>query len=121
MCKFYHFFNNGIEFDAAITHIDKHGVSVKLGAGAEVRLVFGQRDASFRIADVSVSTRLIEGDFPNYKGLIPNSHPNKVIVERDGFLEALRAECDRVGALLVFALSRSAPGCVRLSATWRSS
>ncbi len=29
-------FNGGIEFDAAITHIDKHGVSVKLGAGAEV-------------------------------------------------------------------------------------
>jgi 16S rRNA (uracil1498-N3)-methyltransferase len=29
-------FNGGIEFDAAITHIDKHGVSVKLGAGAAV-------------------------------------------------------------------------------------
>jgi 16S rRNA (uracil1498-N3)-methyltransferase len=29
-------FNGGIEFDAAITHIDKHGVTVKLGAGAAV-------------------------------------------------------------------------------------
>ena len=29
-------FNGGIEFDAAITHIDRHGVTVKLGAGAPV-------------------------------------------------------------------------------------
>ena len=29
-------FDGGIEFDAAITHIDKHGVTVKLGAGAPV-------------------------------------------------------------------------------------
>ncbi len=29
-------FAGGIEFDAAITHIDRHGVSVKLGAGAAV-------------------------------------------------------------------------------------
>ena len=25
-----------------------------------------------RIGDVTVKTRLIEGDFPNYKGLIPD-------------------------------------------------
>jgi 16S rRNA (uracil1498-N3)-methyltransferase len=31
-------FDGGIEFDAVITHIDKHGVSVKLGAGAPVSL-----------------------------------------------------------------------------------
>jgi 16S rRNA (uracil1498-N3)-methyltransferase len=29
-------FDSGVEFDAAITHIDKHGVTVKLGAGAPV-------------------------------------------------------------------------------------
>ena len=61
-----------------------------LSGGSEVKLLFGQRDASFRIAGVSVTTRLIEGEFPNYKGLIPNSHPNKLVVPRDAFLEALR-------------------------------
>jgi 16S rRNA (uracil1498-N3)-methyltransferase len=29
-------FGGGVEFDAAITHIDKHGVTVKLGAGTPV-------------------------------------------------------------------------------------
>jgi 16S rRNA (uracil1498-N3)-methyltransferase len=29
-------FDGGVEFDAAITHIDKHGVTVKLGAGTPV-------------------------------------------------------------------------------------
>jgi DNA polymerase-3 subunit beta len=37
-----------------------------------------------------LTTRLIEGEFPNYRQLIPQSHPNTLTVERDTLLEAIR-------------------------------
>jgi DNA polymerase III subunit beta len=61
-----------------------------LNSGKEVDLLLGQRDASFSVGGVQLSTRLIEGEFPNYRGLIPKNHPNKLTVEREVFLDALR-------------------------------
>jgi len=40
------------------------------------RDVLGDRDACFQVGDVTLTTRLIEGEFPNYQGLIPTSQPN---------------------------------------------
>jgi DNA polymerase-3 subunit beta len=37
-----------------------------------------------------LTTRLIEGEFPNYRQLIPQSHPNALTVEREALLEAIR-------------------------------
>jgi DNA polymerase III subunit beta len=63
----------------------------KVLAGAEqVTLRLGARDASFTIGGVNLTTRLIEGEFPNYRGLIPSNHPNQVTIEREALLEALR-------------------------------
>ena len=63
----------------------------KVLAGAEsVTVRLGSRDASFSVGDVQLTTRLIEGEFPNYKSLIPSNHPNKLTVEREGLLESLR-------------------------------
>ena len=39
---------------------------------------------------MKVTTRLIEGDFPNYRGLIPSNHPNSLTVSRDALLDAVR-------------------------------
>ena len=36
------------------------------------------------------TTRLIEGEFPNYRNLLPPSHPNVLTVGREALLEALR-------------------------------
>ena len=46
----------------------------------------GERDASFEAGSVRLTTMLIEGDFPNYRGLIPSSHPNRLTVGRDALL-----------------------------------
>ena len=35
-------------------------------------------------------TRLIEGEFPNYRQLIPSSHPNRLTVGREPLLDAVR-------------------------------
>ena len=55
-----------------------------------VVLHLGERDASFAVGSTRVTTRLIEGDFPNYRGLIPESNPNKLTVSRSALLDAVR-------------------------------
>jgi DNA polymerase-3 subunit beta len=56
----------------------------------EVSLRLGEREASFEVGPVKLVTRVIEGDFPNYKTLIPTSHPNTLRVSREAMLDALR-------------------------------
>lgn len=51
---------------------------------------FGAREASFQAGDTQLTTRLIEGEYPNYKNLLPSSYPNLLTVGRDALLEALR-------------------------------
>jgi DNA polymerase-3 subunit beta len=50
----------------------------------------GDRDATFEVGTTRLTTRLIEGEFPNYRQLIPASHPNVLTVEREPLLEAIR-------------------------------
>jgi len=71
------------------------GELARMSSGSEkVTLRLGERDASFEAGDESRSvqliTRLIEGDFPNYRGLIPSDQPNKLVVGREELLEAVR-------------------------------
>ena len=61
-----------------------------LGTGGDAVLRLGERDASFEVGDIRVTTRLIEGEFPNYRGLIPSSYPNRLFVGRDALLDAVR-------------------------------
>ncbi len=61
-----------------------------LGQGEKVELRLGEREASFHVGSVDLITRLIEADFPNYRGLIPDSHPNSLTVSREELLDALR-------------------------------
>lgn len=61
-----------------------------LSAVSEVRLSFGEHDATFDLAGVRLTTRLIEGEFPNYRQLIPESYPNRLVVDKDEVQGALR-------------------------------
>lgn len=61
-----------------------------LGADTEVTLRLGERDATFEVGGTRLSTRLIEGEFPNYRQLIPQSYPNVLSASRDALLEAIR-------------------------------
>ena len=47
-----------------------------LGVGGELTLRLGERDATFEVGGTRFTTRLIEGEFPNYRQLIPPQHPN---------------------------------------------
>jgi DNA polymerase-3 subunit beta len=61
-----------------------------VGNGEEVVVRLGERDATFEVGTTRLSTRLIENEFPNYRQLIPASHPNMLTVEREPLLEAVR-------------------------------
>jgi DNA polymerase-3 subunit beta len=61
-----------------------------LGDTDELTLRLGERDASFEAGNVRLTTVLIEGDFPPYRGLIPTTQPNRLEVGRDALLEGVR-------------------------------
>jgi DNA polymerase-3 subunit beta len=61
-------------------------------AESQIEVVLGERDVVFRVGSTEVTTRLIEGEFPNYQQLIPSGYPNKLRVSRD----ALQAAVNRV-------------------------
>ena len=70
----------------------------------EVALRLGAHDATFSTATVALTTRLIEGEFPNYRQLIPEANPNRLVVAREALLdavapgEAARSGPDHTGA-----------------------
>jgi DNA polymerase-3 subunit beta len=61
-----------------------------LGDEETAQLRLGERDASFEVGGVHLTTRLIEGDFPRYQGLIPSDRPNRLTIDRLALLEAIR-------------------------------
>lgn len=61
-----------------------------LGGATDVTVRLGDDEASFEVGETRLTTRLIEGDFPNYQQLIPSSYPNRLVVERGTLLDALR-------------------------------
>ncbi len=66
--------------------------SAEKSGGGEIEVVLGERDVVFRVGTTEVTTRLIEGEFPNYQQLIPSGYPNRLTVSRD----ALQAAVNRV-------------------------
>lgn len=61
-----------------------------LGDATDITLRLGDREATFEVGSARLTTRLIEGEFPNYRGLIPHSHPNRLTVGREALVEAVR-------------------------------
>jgi DNA polymerase-3 subunit beta len=63
----------------------------RLVNGADsVVMRLGDRHATFQAGNTSLTTRLIEHEFPPYKALIPADHPNLLTVEREALLDAVR-------------------------------
>ena len=54
----------------------------------EIHLLPNQ--AVFKLGSVTLNTRLIEGQFPNYRQLLPESYDHDVRLPRDEFLEVTR-------------------------------
>jgi DNA polymerase-3 subunit beta len=62
----------------------------RLLSEGEVEVVLAEREVLFRVGRTSITTRLIEGEFPNYEQLIPSGYPNRLTVQRDALVEAVK-------------------------------
>ncbi|MCA1832814.1 MAG: DNA polymerase III subunit beta [Actinomycetota bacterium] len=64
-------------------------------AESEVKLSLGESQAGVEAGGRRLTTRLIEGEFPNWRQLVPEDQPNKLTIDRETFAESVR----RVGIL----------------------
>lgn len=58
--------------------------------GGDVTIKFDDRNAEINFGDGMIKCRLIEGRYPNYNSVIPQSNPNQLSVDRVALLSALR-------------------------------
>lgn len=72
-----------------------HELNRSLGESGELSLIIGENQVLFDLGDVVVISRLIEGEFPDYQQVVPPVSDNKVIINRNQFLLAVKR-----GALL---------------------
>ncbi len=55
-----------------------------------VSIEFDERNAVFTLENYRMVCRLIEGRYPNYNSVIPSNNPNKITIDRQQLLGALR-------------------------------
>ena len=58
--------------------------------GGDVVIKFDDRNAQIKYDDGEMTCRLIEGRYPNYNSVIPQSNPNQITIDRGSLLSALR-------------------------------
>jgi DNA polymerase-3 subunit beta len=79
-----------------------------LTAAEQLTVRLGARHATFECGHVRLTTRLIEGDYPNYRNLVPTSNPSVLTVGKEALLESLRR---------VKIMARDTSSAVRLNLT----
>ena len=87
----------GAEEDSAVGDLQMiipiktiHELNRNLKDEGELSLIVGSNQALFDLGTVVVISRLIEGEFPDYKQVIPAASENKMKVERSQFLLAVK-------------------------------
>jgi DNA polymerase-3 subunit beta len=58
--------------------------------GEDVTVAFGERAATFTLGSSVLHTRLVDGEFPAYRSVLPQSYLRRVVVNRVAFRDALR-------------------------------
>ena len=56
----------------------------------EVRVEYNQKNVRFTMDNITMTSRLVNGRYPNYEAVIPVNNPNKLIIDRVNFLNTLR-------------------------------
>jgi DNA polymerase III subunit beta len=56
----------------------------------EIGIIFGDNDLAFNLGDITLTTRLIEGPYPNYDQVIPKQSTKTMRVNREELASAVR-------------------------------
>jgi DNA polymerase-3 subunit beta len=81
----------------AIVPVRALGEVARLASGmpeGDLEVAIGENQALFKLTgaagDVWIASRLIDGQFPNYKQLLPETFDHEVILDKDDFMAAAR-------------------------------
>lgn len=61
-----------------------------IGEAEHLQVTLADKEVAFAIENTTLLTRLIEGDFPSYRQLLPASCPNVLVVSKESLVAALR-------------------------------
>lgn len=53
---------------------------------SEIDILFDETQVRFRINEIEIISRLIDGNFPDYRQLIPNSSETKIVINKSDFI-----------------------------------
>ncbi|MBP93553.1 MAG: DNA polymerase III subunit beta [Flavobacteriaceae bacterium] len=56
----------------------------------DVTIEYNDSNAKFTFENVELICRLIDGKYPNYEAVIPKENPNKLVINRNQFLNSVR-------------------------------
>ena len=56
----------------------------------DVKISFSENQVLFNLGETVIISRLIEGEFPNYEQVIPNEIKEKVLIDKDALLAAVK-------------------------------
>lgn len=78
--------------ERAMTEAGRAAAAIEKG---DIELFLDESQVSFRLGALTLTSRLIEGEFPNYRALLPEQYENRLSVSRQQLMDAVR----RVGLL----------------------
>ena len=64
--------------------------SILAGSEDDVIIEYNESNAKFLFENTEMICRLIDGKYPNYEAVIPKENPNKLIIDRNQFLNSVR-------------------------------
>lgn len=64
--------------------------TVLANTNADVTIEYNESNAQFKLDDVTLICRLIDGKYPNYEAVIPTENPNKLSVDRGSMLSSVK-------------------------------
>jgi DNA polymerase-3 subunit beta len=67
-----------------VTKLAKNNKKIKIG------LTLDEHQVVFVLDDVELVSRLIEGDYPDYQKIVPDSYNTKVFINRDEFFQSVK-------------------------------
>jgi DNA polymerase-3 subunit beta len=60
------------------------------GDKGDWEVAFGERSATFQTTGLTMMVRLVDGQFPDYRQVLPQSHKCRLILARTAFVDALK-------------------------------
>jgi len=75
--------------------LSEAGRAAQVHEKAEVEIFLDESQVSFQVGPLMLTSRLIEGEFPNYRQLLPEAYENRLTSSRQQLMDAVR----RVGLL----------------------